>query len=179
MRQIEFFITPDGRVMVEEQGRGLFEFNQNERDLCIYLRDIIATQYPEAYETSCKIYERSRLNKPYFDFLVVHRFIRCNFGKFDGLTFDVDNDIMHIEEVACPIRCECPYYQIICKPKPLGLSPREAEIARLSSAGKTYDEISKELNISHSTIKNILQIIRKKLSLKSSKDIAKILVTTL
>ena len=40
-------------------------------------------------------------------------------------------------------------------------------------------DISEELGISHSTIKNFLQIIRKKLKLSSSKDIAKIIIATL
>ena len=49
----------------------------------------------------------------------------------------------------------------------------------MSVSGQTYDEISRTLGISHSTIKNIIQGVRKKLSLSSSKDIAKLLVTTL
>lgn len=179
MRQIEFFITPEGRVMVQDQGKGFYEFTPKERDLCLYIKDIIRNQYPEAFDAICEIYKKSQLNKPHFDYLVTHRFIRCNFGKFDGLTFDIDDGIMHIEEVACPIRCECPFREIICKPKPFGLSKREAEVARLSCSGKSYDEISNLLNITHSTIKNILQNIKKKMKLKSSMDIAKILVTTL
>ena len=179
MRKIEFFITPEGRVMVEDTGKGIYEFTHKERDLCLYIRDIIKSQYPEAYEALCGLYEKSRPNIIHFDFLVVHRFIRCNFGKFDGLTYDIDDGIMHIEEVSCPVRCECQLANIICKPKPLGLSKREAEVTRMSVSGQTYDEISRTLGISHSTIKNIIQGVRKKLSLSSSKDIAKLLVTTL
>lgn len=179
MRQIEFFITPEGRVMVQDQGKGFYEFTPKERDLCLYIKDIIRNQYPEAFDAICEVYQKSQLNKPHFDFLVTHRFIRCNFGKFDGLTFDIDDGIMHIEEVACPIRCECKFANVICKPKPLGLSKREAEITRMSVSGQTYDEISRSLGISRSTIKNIIQGVKKKLSLSSSKDIAKLLVTTL
>ncbi len=179
MRQIEFFISPEGRVMVQDQGRGFFEYTPKERDLCLYVKDIIRQQYPEAFDAVCEMYRKSEPNKPHFDFLITHRFIRCNFWKFDGLTFDIDDGIMHVEEVACPIRCECPFSGIICKPKPFGLSKREAEVARLSSSGRSYEEISETLNISHSTIKNILQKIKSKMKLSSSKDIAKFLVTTL
>jgi hypothetical protein len=43
MRQIEFFITPEGRVMVQDQGKGFYEFTPKERELCLYIKDIIRT----------------------------------------------------------------------------------------------------------------------------------------
>ena len=86
---------------------------------------------------------------------------------------------MHVEEVQCPIKRECPMKGVICKPKPFGLSEREALIARMMSSGMTYEEISAQLGIKHSTIKNFIQRAKEKLGLSSSKDIAKIVVATL
>ena len=178
--KIEFFISPEGTIMWIEEGNSQMKcFTEMERDLCQHILGMIERIYPDAYRVLSKFYEKSKLNRPYYEFLMASRFIRCNFGKFDGLTYDIDNQVMHIEEVSCPIRCECPFANVICKPKPLGLTDRELAIAKMASKDMTYDEISEELGISHSTIKNFLQKIRKKLKLSSSKDIAKIVIATL
>jgi len=178
--KIEFFITPEGLIMrLDGNGGEMQAFTEKERDLCQHILSMIERIYPEAYKELSKLYGNSKLNRPHYEFLMASRFVRCNFGKFDGLTYDIDDQVMHIEEVACPIRCECPFANKICKPKPLGLTERELAIAKMASEDMTYDEISKKLGISHSTIKNFLQIIRKKLKLSSSKDIAKIIIATL
>ncbi len=178
-RKIEFFITPDGKVMVNEVGRDVREFEECDRELCTFLLELIERQYPEALVALSKTYAGSKLNKMHYDFLRVHRFIRCNFGKFDGLTYDVDDGVLHLEEVDCPLRCECPMAGVICKPRPFGLTKREEEIARLVYSGRTYEEVSQELGIAHSTIKNIIQKIKDKLNLASSKDLAKIFIAVL
>ena len=59
------------------------------------------------------------------------------------------------------------------------LTARETAVAKLISSGRTYEEVSEELSIAHSTIKNILQKVKEKLKLSSSKDIAKLFVATL
>ena len=179
-RKMEFYITPNGKVMVDEEGsEPTKELTQADRDLCRYLLEIIAVQYPEALEALSGLYSQSRPNAPYYDYLRVHRFIRCNFGKFDGLTYDVDGRVRHLEDVSCPIKCECPLHGIVCKPKPFGLTNREAEIATLAVSGLTYKEISDKLGIAPSTIKNFLQKIKDKLKLSSTKDIAKLFVAIL
>lgn len=178
-RKIEFYVTPDGRVMIDEIGEDLVEYTKEMRDLTVYLLEIIERWYPEAGEALSQLYRSSEPNKRYFDYLKVHRFIRCNFGKFDGLTYDVDGKVMHLEEVSCPIRRECPVCGIVCKPKPFGLTKRETEIAKMTSSGCSYDEISVELGITHSTIKNVIQKIKEKLHLATSKDITKLFCTTL
>lgn len=179
MKQIEFFITPEGKIMVQEQSSGLYEYNADCKELVQYVKGIIEFQFPDAFEALEKLYERSKPNKAYFDYLVTHRFIRCNFGKFDGLSYDIDDGIMHIEEVQCPIVCECPYRGIICKPKVLGLTDRQKEIARMSASGHTHEEIAAKLGISCSCIKNVLYRIKNRFRLKSSKEIVKLLVTTI
>lgn len=171
--KIEFFISPNGVVMYEELGSEVRQLQEKDRDLIGHVLSLMQSFYPEAFEALSKMYAQSKPNLPHYQFLMAHKFIRCNFGKFDGLTYDIDGNVMHIEDIVCPARCECPMAGIICRPKPFGLTARERQIADLSSSGCTYDEISERLGISHSTIKNVLQIIRKKLGLGSSKDINK------
>ena len=182
MRKIEFYVSPDGKVKVDEDGIPFTkEYTEGDKELTEYVARLIKKQYPEAYNALSLKYRTSMPNKAFFQFLIVHRFIRCNFGKFDGLTYDIEGDVLHIEDIACPLkwRNDCPLKGVVCRPKPFGLTSREAEVAKLSSSGRTYDEISEELGISHSTIKNTIQKIKEKLHLSSSKDIAKLMIATL
>lgn len=182
MRKIEFYVSPDGSVKVDEEGIPFTkEYSEHDKELTEYVAGLIKNQYPEAYNALALEYRASMPNKTFFQFLIVHRFIRCNFGKFDGLTYDIEGDVLHIEDIACPLkwRNDCPLRNVVCKPKPFGLTSREAEVAKLSSSGRTYDEISEELGITHSTIKNTIQKIKEKLHLSSSKDIAKLMIATL
>lgn len=182
LRKIEFYISPDGNVKVDEEGVTFTrEYTESDYELTDFVSGLIEKQYPQAYHALEQEYEASMLNKSFFRFLIVHRFIRCNFGKFDGLTYDIEGNVMHLEEINCPLkwRNECPLRGVVCRPLPFGLSPRETEVAKMASSGKTYDEISEELGIAHSTIKNVIQKVKEKLHLDSSKDIAKILIPTL
>ena len=181
-KKIEFYVSPNGRVMVDEEGDPVQrEFTENEQELTNFMLDLIMTQYPAAYKALCKEYEKSSPNKRHYNYLRVHRFIRCNFGKFDGLTWDIEGNVLHLEDIACPLKwCgECKMYGVICKPQPFGLTTREAMVAKMSSTGRTYDEISEELGITHSTIKNTIQKVKEKLHLSSSKEIAKLIIATL
>lgn len=174
-KKIEFYIKPDGGIMIDDNGE-CRQYTEHDRDFSRDFLEMIGVQYPEAALALAKQYARSKLNLPHYEYLMASRFIRCNFAKFDGLTYDIDENILHIEDVPCPIKCECPLSGVICNPRPLGLTKRETEIAKLYAIGKTYDEISMKLAICPSTIKNILQKIKKKLKLQSSKDIAKIII---
>lgn len=177
--KLEFLVSPNGSIVIDEEGKGTRSFTEKETELCKKLLEMISSQYPGAYIALSELYDKYRLNKTHYDFLRVHRFIRCNFGKFDGLSWDIDGSVLNIEDVSCPIRCECPFLNVICKPVPLGLTPREAEVASMTTRGFTYKEISKKLGISHSTIKNILQKVKRKLKVPSSKDIARVFIATL
>lgn len=180
-KKIEFYVSPNGRVMVDEEDVPVQkEYTEDDQELTNFVLGLIMTQYPNAYEALCKEYEKSSPNRRHYNFLRVHRFIRCNFGKFDGLTWDIEGTVLHLEDTPCPLKWgECPTKGVICRPKPFGLTSRESEVAKMSSCGYSYDEISDELEITHSTIKNTIQRIKEKLHLASSKDIAKVIVSTL
>mgnify|MGYP006918865595 CR=1 FL=1 len=53
--------------------------------------DAIRERYPEAYKALSKEYQKSAMNVPYYQFLIVRRFCKCNFGKLDTTTYDIDN----------------------------------------------------------------------------------------
>ena len=179
-KKIEFYVSPNGRVIVQEALESPQEYTEECHELTEFLLELVKTQYPEAYDALATEYANSKVNKRHYHFLIVHRFIRCNFGKLDGLTWDIEGTVLHLEDIACPLKWgECPMMGVICKPKPFGLTSRETEIAKMSSAGYTYEEISDEIGVTHSTIKNTIQRIREKLHLTSSKDIAKVIVATL
>jgi DNA-binding CsgD family transcriptional regulator len=174
--KIEFFVSPEGVVMYQKNGGEISILAQKNRDIICTLLELVQSYYPEAFDTLSKMYAASKPNLPHYQYLMAHKFIRCNFGKFDGLTYDIDGGTLHIEDVPCPARLECPMAGVVCRPQPFGLTQREKEIAMLSSSGCSYDEIGERLGISHSTIKNMLQRVRAKLHLESSKDIAKMFV---
>jgi DNA-binding CsgD family transcriptional regulator len=175
--RIEFFVSPEGIVMYQQNGEGVKVMDAKDRQVIQYLLLLVERFYPEAYLALSKMFAASIPNKMHYQFLMAHKFVRCNFGKFDGLTYDIDEGVLHLEDIPCPARLECPMAGIVCRPKPFGLTAREEEIARMS-CNRSYDEISERLGISHSTIKNTLQVIKQKLRLQSSKDIAKMFVTT-
>lgn len=93
---LEFFVTPDGFVYYKkpgEESRRLTKFNT---DIVDELHNVIKTRFPEGYAALAKLYRRNT-------FKMVERFIRCNFGEHDLLTQDIEHDILHFEEVRCPL----------------------------------------------------------------------------
>lgn len=179
--KIEFFITPQGRVMISEAGNNdAKELKESDRELITQILKIVERQFPEALKALNGIYSSSRLNKTYYDYLRADRFVRCNFATYDGLKYDLDGRALHLEDVSCPIRRECPYNGIVCRPKrTFGLGAQEAKILQLLCTGQTYKEIANNLGISCNTIKNVIQRCKRKMSLQSSKDLAKVVTSAI
>lgn len=94
--------------------------------------------------------------------------------KMDGLSFDFDNGILHLEDIQCPIRQECAFNGIVCHPKPLNLNNKEIKMLTLWKQGETYKEISDKMNIGQSSIKNSIHNITKRMKLGCAKDLMKI-----
>lgn len=154
MNKVEFYVAPDGSVMVKPEGKPMFAYSQEHTEVREGLMTILRDFYPDALGALSQIYEKSSRNKMYFEFLITHRFIRCNFGEFDSLSFDIDSrGLPNFEEVSCPLRGECQFEGAICKPRlQTTLSPREREVAILLAEGISKTEIADELNISIFTV---------------------------
>ncbi|WP_197421706.1 sigma factor-like helix-turn-helix DNA-binding protein [Prevotella sp. DNF00663] len=108
---------------------------------------------------------------------MVERFVRCNFGEHDLLTQDIEHDMLHFEEVRCPLRGGyCKHENIICRPKGVvNISPAERVVVSLYLDGMTFDKISHLLHKSPSTIKTQLLRVKQKLKVKNCREIIRIM----
>lgn len=172
-RKIEFATLPDGRVAVME-GVSVSVLKVEDREFIDMMAELIKKQYPSAWKALCLNYKGSEYNPGYFKFKCVCRFIFCNMGKMDTLKYDVEEGVLHLEDVSCPIRKDCPFCGIVCHPQLYGMTKREQKILKMRAEGQTYKEIEKETGASQSSIKNAIQNVTHKLKLCSSKDLMKI-----
>lgn len=155
MKSIEFYITPTGDVMVSKEKEGAKILSQSNIGLLSKLEETIVEFYPEAYAALCEQYKECAKNPAYYRFLIVRRFIKCNWGEYDN-TLDIDHlGRMNFEFVNCPLRGECKYDQVICCPKfNTKLSQREKQVMELIYDGLSDDEIATMLFISLNTVNN-------------------------
>jgi len=154
LQNIEFYTAPNGDIVIVREGEPLHVYVQSDKDFTDAMLETINEFYPEAFTALSKAYVKSVMNKPYHEFLMVSRFVRCNFGVYDTLP-DVDaNGIFRFESVPCPQRCECPFSGIICNPTfQSNLSDREFQTMKLFYEAKSLEDIADELFISVLTVK--------------------------
>jgi DNA-binding CsgD family transcriptional regulator len=150
---IEFFTDPEGRVMISDEG-GVRSFREEDRELAAMLYARIEDDYPEAFKALGKVYSKSSANVPYYRYLVVSRFLRCNFGVFDRRTDIGVDGMFKLEEVSCPIRCECQWANVICNARRDNkLTERQREVMKRYCEGYTEEQIAEDLFISGETVK--------------------------
>ena len=181
MEAIEFRVTPEGTVYYQEGRLKEKRLTRFEKAICGYVSELIRERFPGAWSRLCLLYPPKSGNAVHqyeAAFAIVNRFIRCNFGEHDLLTSDIDHDILHFEEVRCPLRGICPDENVICKPQSLiRLSPAEKEVVKLYLWGETFDEIARRLGKSPQTVKVQLHNIKKKLGAKNCREIIKVMRT--
>ena len=152
LRNIEFFTDPHGNVMVSDAD-GIRSFKQEDVELTSVLFVRIEDEYPEAFRALSELYRKSQPNAPYFRYLVVSRFIRCNFSAYDRRVDVSASGQFQLEEVQCPLRTECLYAGLICDAKfNTNLTQRQTEVMRLYCEGLSEAEIASELYISPKTV---------------------------
>ena len=166
----EFYTTPDGDVKkVRDDETSLLA--ETDREFIEEFIRRLQEFYPEAYEALCSEYAKSKLNKSYHDFLLVRRFVKCNFGEFDKKLDITETGSFQFEFVKCPLRGECKYEDCICAPKfNSTLRPRELDVMRLVYARQSVEEIASSLYISIDTVKNHRKNALQRLKLKSTTD---------
>lgn len=169
----EFFLMPNGELWFTQPGNSMMRFEQSNSDLIDYMLTLISDLYPAAFDALSNEYKDSKLNVPYFKFRVVSRFIRCNFAEHDALTFDIEEDgHISIEEVSCPLRGECKYEGVICKPQlKTKLSDREKEVAKLIAKGLDRNAVAEELRISPCTVNRHIANIKCRLHISKTTEI--------
>jgi DNA-binding CsgD family transcriptional regulator len=153
MNSIEFYRTPQGDVMVHDQ-EGIRIMKETDRKFISEMLSKIQEFYPESVASLSKLFDKKRFNIPHFEFCIVRRFIKCNWGKFDSL-LDIDQvGNFNFEEVDCPLRGECALEGIVCRPKfNSKLSERELEIMNLFYDNMAAEEIADRICLSVETVK--------------------------
>lgn len=173
MEKIEFYQW-EGEVRYRSNGveRVLC---QNDREIIEFVLKTLEYMFPDALKALNEECEKSKANKWYYDFRRVELFVRCNFSEHDTLKYDIDDGVMNFEEVKCPLRGICKNEGVICKPKiRVNLPKAEGNVALLYSRGMNSKEIAVKLKKTVKTVKNQLDSARKRLRLRSTKDIVRL-----
>lgn len=178
---IEFYSTPDGEVMIKESNSPVRLLQENDREVVQELFMIIRDRYPDAFSHLSELYSKSERNRVHFEYKIVHRFIRCNFGEYDQQNFDINhNGVFQFEEVKCPLRGECKHEGNICKAKlNTKLTIREKEVLKLISDGYKSNDIANELSLSITTVSRHRENIKAKLCLRTTAQMVEYYVTNL
>lgn len=152
MEQIEFY-NINGVTWINRNGQSRI-LTSKDRDCVGFMMENIKKYFPEAMNALMSWASDSRRNVPYYEFRIVDRFIRCNFGEADFLSPDIEMGRFHFEEVKCPLRGICKGEGVICKPRPLTDMPEEEKkVVGLYSKGLLPHEIAMELGKKESTVK--------------------------
>lgn len=173
MEAVEFFII-DGQTCLRRGGVSR-PLTPSDRAEIEFLLGHMESCFPTAVKRLKEWAADSSANRRFFEYRIVDRFIRCNFGEADFLYSDVADGMFHFEEVKCPLRGICKDENIICKPKfHIPLPEEEGKAAMLYSRGLTAHEIASVMKKSAKTIKNQLDNARKRLRLNRTRDLIKI-----
>ena len=137
-----------------------------------FLSELLAAirdRYPKAHAALMELYSRSTMNRRWYEYRVVHRFIRCNLGEYDQYRLDINHrGQLQLEEVHCPLRGECRHEGVICKPQlDTRLTERELEVFRLIAQHLTAEDIAEELCISPCTVARHRENIKAKIGARS------------
>lgn len=172
LANIEFYNTPDGSVMYKESGQPVKLLAENDRSIIEAILDVLRNRYPIAFARLAELYSRYERNRIHFEYMMVHRFIRCNFGEYDQFKYDIDRGgTFCFEEVRCPLRGECQHEGVICKPElDTKLTEREMEVFALIGESMETMAIAEELHISPATVNRHRENIKAKLGLKNVKE---------
>lgn len=171
MQDLEFYILDNELWCLFPDGRNEQITESNTSLVCEILTKI-REFYPESYKSLSKWYQKSSANIPYYQYLIVNRFCRCNFGKLDNTKKDINKyGVFNFERVDCPMRGECQYENIVCNPKfNSHLSDAELRVMKLVYKGMPTEEIADYLYLSPHTVKNHIKSVYAKLGLHEKSE---------
>lgn len=171
MERIEFMNRNDGGVVVigEKSSRDL---KPEENALITKIAANIRRQYPAAWKTLRTKYRKFADDADYFNFRCVLRFIKCNWGRYDIKSWDIEGGHWNLEKVDCPLRGECELEGVVCFPKTAwSLSENEKDILRLLAEGRSALEIAEKTERSVHTINTYVRNLHEKFGTHSSKQL--------
>ena len=171
MINLEFYLLEDELWCLYPDGRNE-QVTEKNTSLIMEVLSSIREFFPEAYASLSKWYQRSANNIPHYQFLIVNRFCRCNWGLLDTTKKDIDGrGIFNFERVLCPMRGECPYENIVCNPKfNSKLSDAELRVMKLVYEGCGNEEIAERLYLSPHTVKNHIKSVYLKLGIHEKSE---------
>ena len=91
LSNIEFYIGPDGSVNIKPLNEPMYVYEQDCHDITNEMIVLIRDLYPKAFAALSTLYSKTERNKDLYEYRIVHRFIRCNLGEYDALTFDIND----------------------------------------------------------------------------------------
>lgn len=174
LRNVEFNGLPDGEVEVRMTNQPTFQLKPEDKEFITSFIELLKSKKTVALHALEKRYEKSRINKSYFDFLIVRGFIKCNFIVLDN-RMDIDEyGNLNTEFVLCPRTGECRECGLICNsPSDTELTSREKDILRLIVAGNDNLAIADQLYISINTVHNHRNNILKKLGKNNTAELVR------
>lgn len=148
---------------------------EHDTELIGMMLNKIMHLYPDAYKALSNEYKKSSLNVPYYQYLMVRRFCKCNFGNLDNTKSDIDlKGNFNFECVSCPMRGECINEGVICNPKlNTKLSDAELRVMKLLYEGNSPIDVASLLYLSPETIKTHYKSVYRKLNLTGLADFVK------
>ena len=172
MKDLEFYIFEDELWCMFPDGSN----NPITDKDTILVKDIlerIRECYPKAYQALTECYRKSSGNIPYFQFLMVNRFCKCNFGELDNTSRDIDKKGgFNFERVRCPMRGECKYEGVICNPQfNSRISDAELRVMNMGYDGIDIDENADRLYLSPHTVKNHIKSVYIKLNIHEKSEL--------
>lgn len=170
MNDLEFYIYDNELWCIFPDGRN--EKITEGSELVKPILEAIREFYPEAYADLMKWYQKSSARVPYFQFLMVNRFCKCNFGNLDNTKKDINRKgLFNFEHVQCPLRGECTHENIVCNPKfNSRISDAEMRVMKLVNDGMSNEEIASELYLSPHTVKNHIKSVYLKLGIHEKSE---------
>lgn len=153
MKACEFYIF-NRELWCISEGENKVVQEKDTKIIGVLLQRIMEL-YPDAYKALSNEYKNSSFNVPYYQYLMVRRFCKCNFGNLDNTKNDIDlQGNFNFECVECPLRGECRYEGVICNPKlNTKLSDAELRVMKLLYEGHSQSETANMLYLSPDTVK--------------------------
>ncbi|WP_369524359.1 response regulator transcription factor [Muribaculum intestinale] len=165
------FFAYEGEVWYRLPDASLHKLCESDSEIILELIDVISTFYPMAYDALCLEYKGCALNHSYYRYRIATRFIRCNFAQLDNIPDISDNGRCSFEFVQCPLRGECRYDNVICRPKfNHKLSAAEFPVLRLWYAGLSIETIADRLCLSPHTVHNHIRHAYQRLNVHSRSE---------
>jgi DNA-binding CsgD family transcriptional regulator len=155
MKSLEFYNFGDELWCIYPDGRNE-RVTESSKEIIHPMLERIREFYPKAYAALERWYQKSSMNVPYYQYLIVKRFCKCNFGNLDGTSKDIDHTgVFRFERVDCPMRGECALEGIVCNPEfDSHISAAEMRVMKLLYEGRSVEETAEELYLSQCTVAN-------------------------